>query len=317
MRKFAFILCLFLTFVEFADAQSFYSRRRDRLWMLSYGVGFSTYHGDMHDVLYDGLSAALGPSLGVGIRRKFGSQLSVRLDLNWYQIGGDDSEGGASAIINRPGGRDSGDADDRFIRNLNFRSRNIEMSLMAVFNLIPVDGSYTRRPVVNPYLLFGIGRSTNRPKTFLPGEEGNYTVNLWEIQTEAAAPVSSYPKNITVIPFGFGLRFKANRQIDILIEGARRFTFTDYLDDVSTRYPSVDQVVEWNGGIGSPTADLAVSIFDRSVEGGFAQRRLGDTRGNPEKNDAYYVFQIRLEMYLPDNFLNELFSPSRRKPKFR
>ncbi|MFY0592592.1 hypothetical protein [Roseivirga sp.] len=316
MRKITFILCLVIAFADIADAQSFYSRRRDRLWMGSYGVGFSTYHGDMHDVFYDGLSSALGGTLTGGIRRKFGSQLSLRLDLSYYQIGGDDAEGGANAIINRPAGRASGEDDTRFVRNLNFRSRNLELSLMAVLNLIPVDGSYTRRPIVNPYLLFGIGRSQNRPKTYLPGDEGNYSINLWEIQTEAAAPVSSYPKSVTVIPFGIGLRIKASRQIDILLEGARRFTFTDYLDDIATEYPSLQQVIDWNGGPGSESANIAVQVYDRSVEGGFEARQLGNTRGR-ENNDAYYIFSIKLEFYLPDNFLTELLSPSRRKPKFR
>lgn len=317
MKKVTFILLFILAFTEFADAQSFYSRRRDRTLMFSYGVGFSTYHGDMHDVFYDGLQAALGPSLGVGLRKKFGSQLSLRVDLNWYQIGGNDAEDQKGFISKRLSNRnDVGAEDDRYIRNLNFRSRNIELSVMGIFNLIPVDGSYSRRPIINPYLMFGIGRSTNRPKTYLPGEEGNYTVNLWQIQTEAAAPVDSYPKNITVIPFGIGLRLKANQYIDILIEGARRFTFTDYLDDVATTYPSKDEIIEWNGGPGSPTADVAVLIYDRSVEGGYTARKKGDIRGR-ENNDAYYIFSLRLEMYLPDNFLGELFSPSRRKPKFR
>lgn len=321
MKKVAFILTLILAFSEISDAQSFYSRRRDRTLMFSYGVGFSTYHGDLHDVFYDGLQHALGPSMGVGLRKKFGSQLSLRLDLNWYQIGGDDADSKQGFIDKRLSGRDDVlDDDDRFVRNLNFRSRNIEISAMAIFNLIPVDGSYTRRPIINPYLMFGIGRSTNRPKTYLPGEEGNYTVNLWQIQTEEAAPVSSYPKAITVIPLGIGIRLKANQYIDILIEGGRRFTFTDYLDDVSTSYPSLAQVEEWNGGTGTATADIAIQIYDRTVEGygtEYPARKLGDTRGNPEANDAYYIFSLKLEMFLPDNFLGELFSPSRRKPKFR
>lgn len=315
MKKVVFILIFILAFTEFADAQSFYSRRRDRTWMFSYGVGFSTYHGDMHDVFYDGIQGALGPSLGVGLRKKFGSQLSVRVDLNWYQIGGADSLQGFDGT--RLSGRPStGEDDDRFIRNLNFRSRNIEISAMAIFNLIPVDGSYTRRPIINPYIMAGIARTTSRPKTYLPGEEGNYTVNLWEYQTEEANPVGAN-KAFTVIPIGLGVRLKANQYIDILLEGGRRFMFTDYLDDVSTFYPSAQQVEEWNGGAGSSTADVALQIYDRSVEGGYSARKLGDDRGNPEANDAYYIFSIKLEMYLPDNFLSELFSPSRRKPKFR
>ncbi|WP_420386082.1 hypothetical protein [Roseivirga sp.] len=317
MKKVAFILTLILAFSEIADAQSFYSRRRDRTLMFSYGVGFSTYHGDLHDVFYDGLQHALGPSLGVGLRKKFGSQLSVRLDLNWYQIGGDDADGKQGFISNRLSGRDDvGDSDTRFVRNLNFRSRNLEVSALAIFNLIPVDGSYSRRPIINPYIIAGIARTTSRPKTYLPGEEGNYTVNLWEYQTEAGNPIGEN-KSFTVIPLGIGIRLKANQYIDILLEGGRRFTFTDYLDDVSTVYPSRDQIIEWNGGVGSPNADIALQVYERILPGYNVPIDGGGTRGNPEANDSYYIFSLRLEMYLPDNFLSELFSPSRRKPKFR
>lgn len=315
MQKFSFTVLLLVIFANLTQAQSFYSRRRDRSLMFSYGVGFSTYHGDMHDVFYDGLHSALGPSLGIGLRKKLGSQLSIRLDANLYQIGGNDAEDQKGFLSRRLSGRNEGNLDDRYIRNLNFRSRNFEVSALAIFNLIP-SGSYSRRPLMNPYLMFGIGRTTNRPKTYLPGEEGNYSVKLWEIQTEAAAPVDSYPKSVTVIPLGIGIRFRANQYIDILVEGARRFVFTDYLDDVSTFYPSIDEVIAWNGGSGSPTADIAVLVYDRSVEGGYKARQKGNIRGK-ENNDAYYIFSLRLELYLPDNFIGELFSPSRRKPKFR
>lgn len=314
MQRFFFTLLLLVIVAELTQAQSFYSRRRDRTVMFSYGVGFSTYHGDMHDVFYDGLHSALGPSLGVGVRKKLGSQLSIRLDANLYQIGGNDAEDQQGFISRRLSGRDD-QQDDRYIRNLNFRSRNFEISALAIFNLIPA-GSYSRRPLMNPYLMFGIGKTTNRPKTYLPGDEGNYSVKLWEIQTEEAAPVNSYPKSVTVIPLGFGIRFRANQYIDILVEGARRFVFTDYLDDISTFYPSIDEVIAWNGGTGSPTAAIAVQIYDRSVEGGYKARQKGNIRGR-ENNDAYYIFSLRLEMYLPDNFIGELFSPARRKPKFR
>ena len=286
--------------------------------MFSYGIGFSSYHGDMHDIFYDGIQHALGPNLAVGLRKKFGSQLSLRVDLNWYQIGGDDADSKERWILsNRLSGRpDVGAEDDRYIRNLNFRSRNLELSVIGVFNFIPVDGSYSRRPIINPYITAGIARTTNRPKTYLPGEVGNYTVNLWQIQTEESNPIGTN-KAFTVIPIGIGIRLKANQYIDILIEGARRFMFTDYLDNVSTKYPSIQEIEQWNGGAGSETARIALQIYDRSVEGGYSARSKGDTRGNPEANDAYYIFSLRLEMYLPDNFLGELFSPSRRKPKFR
>lgn len=35
------------------------------------------------------------------------------------------------------------------------------------------------------------------------------------------------------MPMGIGLKFKANLYLDLFIEGNYRFTFSDYLDDVS------------------------------------------------------------------------------------
>jgi hypothetical protein len=298
MRKLSFIVLVLVALVEVSSAQNFYSRRRDRTLMFSYGAGMSTYHGDMYDVLYDGLKP--GPNVGIGLRKKFGSQLSVRFDLNWGTLG-------------RSRGREIG-VDSRNVRNLSFRSRNFELSAQFIFNLIPVKGSYSRRPLINPYIIAGLGITTNNPKGIDSTGSGDW-VNLRELNTEVLA--EPYSGIAVVVPFGFGIRLRANQFIDVLIEGARRFTFTDYLDDVSTQYPSMDQVRQYHIDNGTGLEDLAARMYDRSAEGGFPARNEGNTRGNPEYNDAYYIFQIRLEMYLPDNFLGELFSPSRRKPKFR
>ena len=111
---------------------------------------------------------------------------------------------------------------------------------------------------------------------------------------------------------GLGLRFKASRYLDIMIEGGRRLVFSDYLDDVSTVYPSESDLTKADR-IGS--TDLALVFFDRSNEGGFAERRPNSTRGNPNKNDAYYVFQVRLEAYLPKGLLKSKRRKSR--PRFR
>ncbi len=123
------------------------------------------------------------------------------------------------------------------------------------------------------------------------------------------------------VPVGLGVRLKAHQYIDILLEAGSRFLFNDYLDDVSTEYPSLDEL-RAAGRIGD--IRLAEIFYDRATEGvgldgvtPLTARAPGDDRGNPAKNDAYYLFQIRLELYLPDNFIQQLFSPSRRKPKFR
>lgn len=270
--------------------------------MFSFGLGASTYHGDLHDVLHDGFTAR--PNLGIGMRKKFGSQLSLRVDLNWYQIGGADSlNQEIGERENRFGGNDT-----RRKRNLSFRSNNIELSALLLFNLIPVKNSYTRRPLINPYIYAGVGVTSNNPKALYQGE--------WEALRPLQTELTPYAGRLLVVPVGLGIRLKANDYIDILLEAGRRFTFSDYLDDVSTEH--VDRT-QFDALFGDNTemSNLAKALSDRSAEGGFAMSQPGDDRGNPLKNDAYYIFQIRLELYLPDNFLQQLFSPSRKKPKFR
>jgi len=317
MKRLSFIFLFLFALVEITNAQNFYSRRRNRTVMFSYGIGIAQYHGDLHDVLYDGMGSATGFSLGAGIRKSLGSAISLRFDVNYYQIGGDDAENGAlnpdGALLQRSQGR-ANTPDTRFIRNLSFRSRNWEFALTANLKLIPVKGSYTRRPIFNPYIIAGIGFTTSNPKAQDP-LTGDWVNLRKDIVTEPGFNENGDQSGLFkfVVPLGIGVRLRANKYIDVLIEGARRFTFTDYLDDVSTRYASVDDIRAANPN----NPDLAVRLYDRSAEGGYTPRPEGSIRGNPELNDAYYIFQIRLEMYLPDNVFSEIFSPSRRKPKFR
>lgn len=318
MKRIGLVLLLIIGIAEVADAQSFYSRRRDRSWMFSFGAGVSSYHGDLHDVFYDGLGSAVGGNIGIGLRKKLGSQMSIRFDLNFYQISGDDAASGflSGRNPNQRGGSREGQEDTRYVRNLSFEASNLEASLLFTFNLIPVNGSYTRRPVINPYLMFGLGFTTNNPTGDHPTEG---KVNLRHLNTEAIAG-QGYGGTLLAVPIGIGIRLKANQYIDILFEAGRRFLFSDYLDDVSTVYPTLDAL-----RAADRIGDIAQAeiFYDRATEGfdlegnPLQPRPAGAVRGNPEKNDAYYIFQIRLEMYLPDNFIQQLFSPSRRKPKFR
>lgn len=308
-------LVYFLTIafgVNEINAQSFYRSRQNRTWTFSYGLGWSTYHGDLHDFLFDGVSSSLGANAGIGLRKRFTNQLSISLDINYYTIAGDDAANGSlnGRTDEQRRGERSGERDTRFVRNLSFFARNWEVTTNFIFDLIPENRGFTRRPITNVYIKVGVGFSTNNPKARHP-DLGK--VNLRHLNTEAL-PDKGYSGFLLVVPVGIGLKFRANKFIDIVAEGARRFTFSDYLDDVSTVYPSRD-ALQQSDRIGA--IDDALVIFDRSAEGGFPARRPGNTRGNPDKNDAYYVFQLRLEMYLEYGWFDKLFKGRRRRPKFR
>ena len=84
-----------------------------------------------------------------------------------------------------------------------------------------------------------------------------------------------------------------------ILEAGYRFTFTDYLDDVSSaRYVDYSLV---NGPV-------AVELSDRRVGDDMPvdnlatpenERLLKGRRGNPEKNDHYLMLNIKLQYYLP------------------
>ena len=243
--------------------------------MFSFGPGASTYHGDLNDFFFDQLGGTLGTNFGVGIRRKVGSSVSFRLDMNYYSIHGSDASNGTltgRGAGQRQGSR-SGQNDTRFIRNLSFSASNFEMSFQTIFNLIPVKNSYHRRPFVNLYIFTGIGFTTNNPIGDHPTAG---RVNLRHLNTEAL-PGGEYSGILLVVPTGFGIKLKATRYIDLIAEGGWRWVNSDYLDDVSTVFPS-EQALRDAERTGS--VDDALIFFDRSAEGGFAPRQacsLGKT----------------------------------------
>ena len=87
---------------------------------------------------------------------------------------------------------------------------------------------------------------------------------------------------------GAGIRLKATPQIDIAFEAIFRKTFTDYIDDVSTIYPT--DIASWTDPI---RQDLSLKQEGRSLDAA-----AGKTRGNPSNNDGYLTFGFRLEYTL-------------------
>ena len=277
----------------------------DRNWSLSAGMGKSVYIGDLYTVFYD-KAAAFSPNVGLGLRRKITDQLSVRFDLNYYQISAADSLATKASIVIGGGNPET---DSRNERNLSFRANNFEVSSQFIFNFLPTDGPYSYRPPINIYAMAGIGFTTNNPKG-LDVATGRM-VNLRELNTEALD--EPYSGIAVVIPIGMGLRIRANDHMDILLEGSGRITFVDYLDDASAFYPSEEEVREYHIVNNTGLEDLAARMYDTAPDKGYGAREKGSIRGNPDFNDYYFFFQIRLEFYLSDTAFGGLFA-SKRKP---
>jgi hypothetical protein len=247
-----------------SEAQSFYSARRNRNLMIGGGSGIAYYSGEM---VNPGSVGIIKPNIAFQVEYFFFSRISARAAVTWFQISGNDANAN----------------DSRKQRNLSFRSNNFEANATVAISLIPQGSRFYQRSRINLHAFTGIGILQFNPSTKYQGD----WISLPALETEGV----NYSTVQPVIPFGLGMRLKVDPFFSILIEGAYRKTFTDYLDDVSARkYPDPKLL----------KSDLARSLADRRPEIGTqpADPTKG-VRGNPETDDGYFLLNVLIQYYIP------------------
>jgi hypothetical protein len=257
------VLGILLPFI--GHAQNFRTVRWNRDLLVHAGVGTATYFGE---ITGSGDFGKLNPSAVLGAEYFFTKRISARGQFAWFRTSGDDADAPAN------------DEDSRRTRNLSFASSNFEFSAIGVISLIPKGFRFEDRPGINLHAFAGVGVMRFNPTTEYQGER----YALQPIETEGV----HYSRVTPVIPVGLGARIKINPFYNLLIEGGYRFTFTDYMDDVSVkRYP--DPV--------TLKSDLARALSDRRAE--YAPPTTMGTRGNPDTNDGYFLVNVSLQYYIP------------------
>ncbi|HVZ95544.1 MAG TPA: hypothetical protein VG847_01615 [Chitinophagaceae bacterium] len=189
-------------------------------------------------------------------------------------------------------------SQERYYRNLSFRSPISEIALVAEFHPFYIFGDYDEDhtpPAVSPYLVAGIGYFHFNPEAKL----GNNWVNLQPLHTEgegfAEYPnVKNYKLSQINFPIGIGARYDVSPIINLRAEILTRFLQTDYLDDVSGRY--IDPAVFSKYLSGQDLAN-ALLLNDRAKPGAETAHPNG-IRGNPKNNDSYITFNIKLGLTL-------------------
>lgn len=268
------------------------------------------------------------PGIGLHGSQRFGPRFTVRGDFTWGVLRGDDFSS-ADPFDNN--------ARYRYVRNLHFRNFVKELSGGVMFDLWENKGNYVTRKNWTPYAFLSVGVFHHNPKALAPdfdlsgnplpeagtwvalrplGTEGQFS-NLPEDHPNFGA--RPYSLLQFVIPFGLGVRYKLNNAFDISFEMGYRFTFTDYLDDVSKHYVDL-------GHLNSPLAKAmsdrtgeAVHAISRNprnfdvinaitnpysyvgVDGRIYNTRAGyghdhpdNVRGNRTDNDVYIITSIKL-----------------------
>ena len=175
-------------------------------------------------------------------------------------------------------------------RNFNLKSDLMEFSLSTEFNILSFNPRIESQ-VFTPYIGLGISIIKFNPKT----NYNNEWIELQPLGTEGQG-LNGYPEPYKLIqatiPVLCGIKYSIGEQINIGLEFGYRFTFTDYLDDVSTIYISPNLL--------SQNGDLSVALSNRTEEyTGFpADELVGNRRGNSNNFDAYIAWGFNLSFNL-------------------
>ena len=312
-----FVFVLLITSVIDVNGQ-FFSRRK-HYSAIGGGLCGMNYFGDI--VPKDGIASAdlsfTRPQLSFTYIRKFHPRFSVKGSFSWGRLQGDDFS--SADVTDQSSGR------FRYARNLHFRNDIKELAVMGVVDLFENRGTFLKRPTIVPYAFLGIGFFHHNPKARTPVDQGNEWVALRPLQTEE----KSYSAIQPVIPMGLGVRYKLAQNFDISFEIGYRYTFTDYLDDVSGLYKSLDnfddplaarmsnRTAETQSAMtGETRQNVWETIYggvNQTVVGGEVIEtakgvKEGEVRGNSSDNDIYIVYGFHVTYIL---------FKGTRSPKFR
>jgi Domain of unknown function (DUF6089) len=265
------------------------------------------------------------PAVGISFMHRFGPRYSFIAQFMYGTLKGSDTESA-----------DFGDQENgkyRYQRNLSFRNRIKELSAVAYFDLFENDATYLSRVKWTPFAFIGVAGFLHNPQAEAPatdllgapladagqwidlrplGTEGQYSTLL---PTDANYGIKEYSKIQIAIPFGFGARFRLNEVMDLSAEIGFRYTFTDYLDDVSMNYVDLGVL---NGPLAKAMsyrsnelpADQRPALQEYTARDnvkyqtipGYGQEYPDNMRGAKDNRDIYMVTSIRLTYIIGATF---------------
>jgi hypothetical protein len=223
---------------------------KDKIYnALGFSLSALNYYGDLApkpSALSTDISFTR-PALGLSFSHRFGPRYALTGSFMYGTLTGADAESA-----------DKSDTDNgvyRYQRNLSFRNRIKEFSVVATFDLFQNMSTYISRVKWTPYAFVGIAVFHHNPQAQVPATQvdgvtpfanagewvnlkplGTEGQNATLFATDANVGIKSYKLIQPAIPFGIGVRFRVNEVIDLAGEFGVRYLFTDYIDDVSRNY---------------------------------------------------------------------------------
>ncbi|WP_443946217.1 DUF6089 family protein [Pedobacter sp. AW1-32] len=233
-----------------------YARAQEATWELGLSGGAAGYMGDLNQ--NNPLSIS-GISAGLYAKRNFNQYLGLRVNYTYGRIQAKDSQSSNAQFVER---------------NLAFKTSLNEFSALLDLNLFDFKLGGGNR-FLSPYLFAGAGLLVFKPTFTWDGE----TYRLDRMATEGQE--SGYKNAVLTIPYGIGIRYNYKDTWCVFTEIGYRTPMTDYLDDVSGKYPDVPVVI---GNQQNP-----YNLSDPSLNKiGVAGTQRGDFR----KRDTYLFVSV-------------------------
>lgn len=264
------------------------------------------------------------PALGLAFSHRFGPRYTLSTSFMYGTLRGSDAE---SANKN-----DLKNGIFRHDRNLSFRNRIKELSVVATFDLFENQATYISRVRWTPYAFLGLAVFHHNPQALAPAvdlsgnplPQGGTWVKLRDLGTEGQysqlnptdvnSGIKPYKLIQPAIPFGIGARFRLNEVMDFSAELAFRYLFTDYVDDVSRHYVDLDvfgsnelaKAMSYRTseakGTPPPAGQGGVASGGHVVWPGYGYEHPDNLRGNSNDKDVYMVTTFKLTYILGKTF---------------
>ncbi|MBP8244823.1 MAG: hypothetical protein KAX45_09810 [Chitinophagaceae bacterium] len=289
------LICLFTFFSIHSKAQSL--QFGNGKFEVGLGIGPSFFLGDLGGSVGKGKTFIKDVDMpltklmkGIYINVYPAEWLGFRFAGNIGYLEGDDAQA-----------PDKGGAERfRQYRNLKFRSNLWDayagLEIYPTVFLEQYDGLQGK---IRPYGFIGIGAFHFNPQgEYVASNNSKTWVDLKPLKLEGQG-MSEYPDRkeyaLTqlMIPMGGGIKYYVKENFYVGFEILHRKTFTDYIDDVSTKY--IDPRYFDTYLPATQAAQARQLAFREKIPNVTVSRRYANTqRGDPTENDAYFSSNLRL-----------------------
>jgi hypothetical protein len=258
---------------------------------LNFSVGVTNFLGDLggrdmigSNFIWDLEISKTRPAIGFNYLYYLGRSFAIRPQISFGKVAGDDKLTQESFRNNR---------------NLNFESIILEGALTFEWQFLKekVGNIYNLKSNTGKklglksfslgfYATFGVGGFFFNPKAV--GPDG-VKYELHPLRTEGQGlegGADPYKRISVCIPIGFGVRKSINRNSGFKVELTHRFTFTDYIDDVSTVYYNRNVLTQEFGPLAGYFSNPQLGNKPAYVT------RQGQQRGDPSDRDGYMYFMV-------------------------